>query len=175
MNVVRGAVPAGVPQPHRRDHPVPPAAAGGYGRDRRYPAQAAGEAARRPQDHARPRPRRRVDWLAAKGYDPAYGARPLKRVMQKELQDPLAERLLWRDPRRLDRQGDGRRLRPRHRRQVGASTCRAAAAANGGERVTPSPTLPDAQTGCSRFAQRRRSRQQPTSDGRGSRARPLLS
>ncbi|NGO51558.1 ATP-dependent chaperone ClpB [Allomesorhizobium camelthorni] len=35
-----------------------------------------------------------VDWLAAKGYDPAYGARPLKRVMQKELQDPLAERIL---------------------------------------------------------------------------------
>jgi ATP-dependent Clp protease ATP-binding subunit ClpB len=28
------------------------------------------------------------------GYDPAYGARPLKRVMQKELQDPLAERIL---------------------------------------------------------------------------------
>src|SRR5690606_28221637 len=35
-----------------------------------------------------------VEWLAAKGYDPAYGARPLKRVMQKELQDPLAERIL---------------------------------------------------------------------------------
>ncbi len=34
------------------------------------------------------------DWLADKGYDPAYGARPLKRVMQKELQDALAERLL---------------------------------------------------------------------------------
>jgi ATP-dependent Clp protease ATP-binding subunit ClpB len=34
------------------------------------------------------------DWLANKGYDPAYGARPLKRVMQKELQDALAERLL---------------------------------------------------------------------------------
>jgi ATP-dependent Clp protease ATP-binding subunit ClpB len=34
------------------------------------------------------------DWLAARGYDPAYGARPLKRVMQKELQDALAERLL---------------------------------------------------------------------------------
>ena len=28
------------------------------------------------------------------GYDPAYGARPLKRVIQKELQDPLAERIL---------------------------------------------------------------------------------
>jgi len=34
------------------------------------------------------------DWLAAKGYDSAYGARPLKRVMQKELQDALAELLL---------------------------------------------------------------------------------
>ncbi|MGL4489519.1 MAG: AAA family ATPase, partial [Rhizobiaceae bacterium] len=33
-------------------------------------------------------------WLADKGYDPAYGARPLKRVIQKEVQDPLAERVL---------------------------------------------------------------------------------
>ncbi len=31
------------------------------------------------------------EWLAGKGYDPAYGARPLKRVIQKSLQDPLAE------------------------------------------------------------------------------------
>jgi len=35
-----------------------------------------------------------IDWLAAKGYDPAYGARPLKRVIQKDLQDPLAEKIL---------------------------------------------------------------------------------
>ena len=33
-------------------------------------------------------------FLAEKGYDPAYGARPLKRVIQKELQDPLAGRIL---------------------------------------------------------------------------------
>ena len=33
-------------------------------------------------------------WIADKSYDPAYGARPLKRVIQKELQDPLAERIL---------------------------------------------------------------------------------
>jgi ATP-dependent Clp protease ATP-binding subunit ClpB len=33
-------------------------------------------------------------WLSEKGYDPAYGARPLKRVIQKEVQDPLAEELL---------------------------------------------------------------------------------
>ncbi|HUH49101.1 MAG TPA: AAA family ATPase, partial [Mycoplana sp.] len=38
-----------------------------------------------------------VEWLANKGYDPAYGARPLKRAMQKELQDPLAERILLGD------------------------------------------------------------------------------
>jgi ATP-dependent Clp protease ATP-binding subunit ClpB len=34
------------------------------------------------------------DWLAEKGYDPAYGARPLKRVIQKEIQDPLAALIL---------------------------------------------------------------------------------
>jgi ATP-dependent Clp protease ATP-binding subunit ClpB len=33
-------------------------------------------------------------WLANKGYDPAYGARPLKRVIQKQVQDPLAEQIL---------------------------------------------------------------------------------
>ena len=33
-------------------------------------------------------------WLADKGYDPAYGARPLKRAIQKSVQDPLAELLL---------------------------------------------------------------------------------
>jgi ATP-dependent Clp protease ATP-binding subunit ClpB len=32
--------------------------------------------------------------LAEKGYDPAYGARPLKRAIQKALQDPLAELIL---------------------------------------------------------------------------------
>jgi ATP-dependent Clp protease ATP-binding subunit ClpB len=34
------------------------------------------------------------EWLADKGYDPAYGARPLKRVIQKYVQDPLAEMIL---------------------------------------------------------------------------------
>jgi ATP-dependent Clp protease ATP-binding subunit ClpB len=34
------------------------------------------------------------DWLADKGWDPAYGARPLKRVIQKSVQDPLAELML---------------------------------------------------------------------------------
>ena len=34
------------------------------------------------------------DWLAEKGWDPAYGARPLKRAIQKSVQDPLAEMIL---------------------------------------------------------------------------------
>ncbi len=35
-----------------------------------------------------------LTWLADKGYDPAYGARPLKRTIQTAVQDPLAEMLL---------------------------------------------------------------------------------
>ncbi|WP_312147302.1 ATP-dependent chaperone ClpB [Brevundimonas sp.] len=35
-----------------------------------------------------------LTWLADKGYDPVYGARPLKRVIQKELVDPMAKKLL---------------------------------------------------------------------------------
>ena len=35
-----------------------------------------------------------ANWLARMGYDPVYGARPLKRVVQKYLQDPLAEMIL---------------------------------------------------------------------------------
>ncbi|NVO25790.1 ATP-dependent chaperone ClpB [Donghicola sp. C2-DW-16] len=33
-------------------------------------------------------------WLADEGYDPVFGARPLKRVIQRALQDPLAEMIL---------------------------------------------------------------------------------
>ncbi len=33
-------------------------------------------------------------WLADEGYDPVFGARPLKRVIQRAIQDPLAEMLL---------------------------------------------------------------------------------
>jgi ATP-dependent Clp protease ATP-binding subunit ClpB len=33
-------------------------------------------------------------WLADEGYDPVFGARPLKRAIQRALQDPLAEMIL---------------------------------------------------------------------------------
>lgn len=35
-----------------------------------------------------------TEWLANAGYDPVYGARPLKRVIQRHLQNPLASRIL---------------------------------------------------------------------------------
>ena len=34
------------------------------------------------------------DKLAADGYDPVYGARPLKRLIQQQIENPLAKRLL---------------------------------------------------------------------------------
>ena len=56
-------------------------------------------------------------WLADKGYDPTYGARPLKRVIQKALQDPLADQILAGDV------GDGDTVKVFGRgRQTGAET-----------------------------------------------------
>ena len=34
-------------------------------------------------------------WLAVKGYDPVFGARPLGRVVQKEVRDPLTDEILF--------------------------------------------------------------------------------
>ena len=39
-------------------------------------------------------PRRRRNVLMAEGYDPAYGARPMRRAIQRLIQDPLALQLL---------------------------------------------------------------------------------
>ena len=41
-----------------------------------------------------PSPEKAKEWLADTGYDPVYGARPLKRVIQRKLQNPLAEKIL---------------------------------------------------------------------------------
>ena len=35
--------------------------------------------------------------LARKGYDPTLGARPLRRAIQREVEDPLSERILWKE------------------------------------------------------------------------------
>src|SRR5206468_806189 len=35
------------------------------------------------------------EWLALKGYDPKFGARPLARVIQKDVRDPLTDQVLF--------------------------------------------------------------------------------
>ncbi|MEO2106467.1 MAG: NDP-hexose 4-ketoreductase, partial [Actinomycetota bacterium] len=35
------------------------------------------------------------DWLSMKGYDPTLGARPLRRTIQREIEDVLSEKLLY--------------------------------------------------------------------------------
>jgi ATP-dependent Clp protease ATP-binding subunit ClpC len=35
--------------------------------------------------------------LAKKGYDPTLGARPLRRAIQRLVEDPLSERILWKE------------------------------------------------------------------------------
>jgi ATP-dependent Clp protease ATP-binding subunit ClpB len=56
-----------------------------------------------------------MHWIAEAGYDPLYGARPLKRVIQRELQNPIALALLEGDYQegdtvRVTRGTDGLRL-----------------------------------------------------------------
>ena len=69
------------------------------------------------------------EWLAEKGWDPAYGARPLKRVIQKSIQDPLAELVLAGTVKDGDRVDDlGQQAGPdlqRQARRGGLSSLRA--------------------------------------------------
>ena len=87
-------VQPGVPQPARRDRLVRTALAGGHGNDRREVHRAARSAVVRAArgDHAGAGGTR---WLATKGYDPIYGARPLARVIQTEVRDPLTDEILF--------------------------------------------------------------------------------
>ena len=91
----RGApsLPARIHQPYRRDRRVPPPAREAMAaivdiQMKRLQALVADRKITiELDDQAR-------TWLANKGYDPIYGARPLKRVIQKHVQDPLAEEIL---------------------------------------------------------------------------------
>ena len=52
------------------------------------------------------------DWLARTGYDPVYGARPLKRLIQKDIENPLSLEILKGsfsdgDTIKIDSAGDG--------------------------------------------------------------------
>ena len=57
-----------------------------------------------------------IDWLAEHGYEPEYGARPLRRLIQREVDDRIAELFVERRARRR-RRGDGGCGRGCHRRR----------------------------------------------------------
>ena len=87
-------LPSRVPEPDRRDRHVPLAHREGPRGDRRHPARPAADAARRAPTRARGDRARRRRGSRSAGYEPAYGARPLRRVIQRHVEDPLALALL---------------------------------------------------------------------------------
>jgi ATP-dependent Clp protease ATP-binding subunit ClpB len=86
MEMVRGALPAGVPQPARRDRPVPAPEAARWARSStsRWSASKVCWRTARSRWSSTSTPA----MAGRKGYDPAYGARPLKRVIQKRAAGP---------------------------------------------------------------------------------------
>ena len=86
-------LPARVREPHRRDRPLPVAHRGRPRPDRRASSSGtsgSGWPSAASASRSRPRPGR--CWPA--GYDPDFGARPLRRVIQRSVADPLAIALL---------------------------------------------------------------------------------
>ena len=89
-------VPARAPEPDRRDHRLPQAREGGDPDDRRPAAEAAAradgehEVAIELTDGAK-------EVLVEQGFDPAMGARPLRRAIQRFIEDPLADFVLGRN------------------------------------------------------------------------------
>ena len=92
----QGALPARVPQPHRRGHRLPRADQGRGHRDRRPDDHAGPRAAREPGPRPGAHPGGQV-LLVDKGYDPTLGARPLRRAIQRLVEDPLSEKILWKE------------------------------------------------------------------------------
>ena len=127
----QAALPPRVPQPRGRHHRLP---AADPGRDRRRsstsrsPSSTSGSRTRTWAWSSRVAAK---NLLAKKGYDPVLGARPLRRTIQREIEDVLSEKILFgelqgrRDRRRRRRRARARTRRSpsRARRTPGRSTC----------------------------------------------------
>ncbi len=86
-------LPPRVPQPPGRGGHLQPAGPGGDQAHRGHPGGLPARAPGRPQAGHQLTDRAK-EVIASEGFDPDYGARPLKRVIQREVQDRLARRLL---------------------------------------------------------------------------------
>ncbi len=94
MAEVKAHFPARVREPDRRDRRVPSARPGADREHRAHPVARARAAAREARYPARRRPRLRSSVVAEAGFDPVYGARPLKRAIQQQIENPLAKEIL---------------------------------------------------------------------------------
>ena len=94
MEVVQAELPAGVHQPHRRHLRVPSAG------HRRRSAPSSTSSSRSSRSGSLDRNLEltlddsALDRLSEAGYDPVYGARPLKRAIQQQVENPLAQAIL---------------------------------------------------------------------------------
>ena len=117
MDDVRASVPARVLEPPRRDRGLPPPRASQIRHivDIQLERFAARLARR---DLSLEVTDRAKDVLAKEGWDPQYGARPLKRAIQRYLEDPLARKVLAGEfpPGTTGRRGRGAARRARHSR-----------------------------------------------------------
>ena len=93
MAEMQHQVPARVPEPHRRDHPVPPPEARADGGHRRHPDRPAAEAAGRPQAHARAG-RHGAHLARQQGLRPDLRRAAPEARDPEAVQDPLAEQIL---------------------------------------------------------------------------------
>ena len=105
------ALPARVPQPHRRHDRLPPAAARTRSSQIVDIMIARIEGQLKNKDMGLELTDNAKKYLAKKGFDPVLGARPLRRTIQREIEDTLSEQILFNELQpRPDR---GRRLRGR--------------------------------------------------------------
>ena len=89
------ALPSRVPQPHRRHHRVPPADRARDRSDGGPADRAHREAAGQNKDMALELTDNAKKLLAQRGFDPVLGARPLRRTIQREIEDQLSEKILF--------------------------------------------------------------------------------
>ena len=93
LDELRRQLPARVPQPRRRDRGLPRADRGATSSRSWRSNSTAARSPGRPPHHARDQ-RRSEDHIVRAGYEPAYGARPLKRAIQKEVETALGRKIL---------------------------------------------------------------------------------
>ena len=96
-DALKAPLPAGVPEPDRRGHRLPRALPRRGHRDRRPHAVRGSREQLDGQGIGLELTPAAKELLAEQGYDPQLGARPLRRAIQQLIEDPLSEKILWKE------------------------------------------------------------------------------